>query len=524
MFDRRSRSIAALAVVCLWGTASFALSVHRSEHYSPAADPTWPARLAAYSGGSAPVAVVATKTWGGFWVASTAGTVTPEGDAQFLGDLTGLQLAAPVVGMAHTPSGAGYWLLAGDGGVFTFGDAGYYGSMGGMHLNGQALQIASTPSGKGYWFVARDGGVFAFGDAGFFGSTGSTRLNQPVVGMAPTPDGGGYWLVARDGGVFTFGDAGFFGSTGSMRLNQPVVGMAPTPDGGGYWLVARDGGVFTFGDAGYFGSDGATSLPAPVIGMVAGPDNGGYWVALGNGQVSAFGDVPDAANAPVAATGFSLVGQIVGLDPGHNGANGANPAVINQPVWDGRQYEPCDTAGTETGAGYTEASFNFDVAARLAQVLRALGAMVVLTRSDNNGVGPCVNQRAAIINGAGADASLDIHADGGPISGRGFTVLEPVSDGPNNGVTNPSAQLAGEVRDLFETVGNEPVSDYYGVNGLEPRDDLAGLNLTTVPKVLIECANMSNPTDAANVSDPNWRQGAAGALAEGLSRFLIGFA
>jgi N-acetylmuramoyl-L-alanine amidase len=34
---------------------------------------------------------------------------------------------------------------------------------------------------------------------------------------------------------------------------------------------------------------------------------------------------------------------------------------------------------------------------------------------------------------------------------------------------------------------------------------------------------MQNSTDAANVSDPNWRQGAASALAEGLSRFLTGF-
>jgi hypothetical protein len=31
-----------------------------------------------------------------------------------------------------------------------------------------------------------------------------------------------------------------------------------------------------------------------------------------------------------------------------------------------------------------------------------------------------------------------------------------------------------------------PVSDYYGVDGVVPRDDLGGLNLTTVPKVMVE--------------------------------------
>ena len=42
-----------------------------------------------------------------------------------------------------------------------------------------------------------------------------------------------------------------------------------------------------------------------------------------------------------------------------------------------------------------------------------------------------------------------------------------------------------------------PDSTYDGVDGLESRNDLAGLNLTTVPKVLIECGNMRDATDAA---------------------------
>lgn len=148
---------------------------------------------------------------------------------------------------------------------------------------------------------------------------------------------------------------------------------------------------------------------------------------------------------------------------------------------------------------------------------------MVLTRPNNTGVGPCVNQRAAIINASGADASLDIHGDGGSVSGRGFTILEPVADGPNNAVINPSANLGADIRALFQSVAGEPVSNYYGSNGIQPRTDLAGLNLTTVPKILIECANMTNPTDAANVSNAGWRQNAAAALAAGLSRFLIGF-
>jgi len=159
----------------------------------------------------------------------------------------------------------------------------------------------------------------------------------------------------------------------------------------------------------------------------------------------------------------------------------------------------------------------------VAALLRQRGATVVMTRSSDSGVGPCVTERAAIGNRAGSDAVVDIHADGGPPGGRGFTVLEPVADGPNDGVIGASVTLALDERDAFSSVAAEPVSDYYGVAGLEPRSDLAGLNLTTAPKVLIECANMANPADAALTTSPAWRQRAAGGLASGLSRFLVGF-
>lgn len=65
-----------------------------------------------------------------------------------------------------------------------------------------------------------------------------------------------------------------------------------------------------------------------------------------------------------------------------------------------------------------------------------------------------------------------------------------------------------------------PVSNYYGVNGVVPRDDLGGLNLTTVPKVMVECGNMPNPTDAALLVDPAFQRQAAAALAKAITTFL----
>ena len=225
---------------------------------------------------------------------------------------------------------------------------------------------------------------------------------------------------------------------------------------------------------------------------------------------------------PGTPAGKPLSGKIITVDPGHNGGNAAAPGVINQIIWNGRENETCDTTGTETDAGYTEALFNFNVATYLAADLRAEGATVVLTRSSNTGVGPCVTERAAIGNNAHSNAAISIHADGGPPNGRGFAVLEPVSDGINAGIVAPSQVLGADIRNTVLADTGEPVSSYDGIDGIQPRDDLAGLNLSTVPKVLVECANMRNATDAALLTTPQWQQTFAGALAAGLTHFLGG--
>lgn len=211
---------------------------------------------------------------------------------------------------------------------------------------------------------------------------------------------------------------------------------------------------------------------------------------------------------------------MIALDPGHDGGNGAAPGVIDQPVWNGVSYESCDTVGASTDGGYPEHEFNWNVAQYLQGDLEAMGATVVLTRHSDTGVGPCVNQRAAIGNEAGADAAVSIHADGGPPTGRGFAVLERVADGVNDAVIGSSQQLALSLRDAFASGTGEPVSNYDGTDGIQPRSDLGGLNLTTVPKVLIECANMRNATDAGLLVQASWQEQAAAAIAQGLSTFM----
>ncbi len=211
---------------------------------------------------------------------------------------------------------------------------------------------------------------------------------------------------------------------------------------------------------------------------------------------------------------------MVGIDPGHNGLNYSDPVFLGQQVFNGRSQENCDTTGTQTANGYTEAEFNFNVAQYLSTDLETEGAQVVLTRSTNGGVGPCVDRRAQILNAAHARVAIDIHADGGPPSGRGFAILEPVADGPNDGVISSSQAFGNDVKVSFGSITGMPTSSYDGTDGIAYRYDLAGLNLTTIPKVLIECGNMQNATDAALLQTPGFQQRAAQALAAAITDFL----
>jgi hypothetical protein len=247
--------------------------------------------------GAVAIASVSIDGCPGYFVTDAQGRVAAFGSATTHGDMSGVHLAQPVVGIAATPSGEGYWLVAADGGVFSFGDAGFYGSAVPYHPAAPVVGMASTGTGRGYWLVGADGGVFSFGDAGFYGSAVPYHPVKPVVGIAAAPGGQGYWLVAADGGVFTFTPYGFHGSMADVSLARPVVGMVATPDGQGYTMVAADGGVFTLGDARFFGSQAPDPPPGGMAGIAVVSPDGGYWLVADFGGIYAFGAAPPFGSA-----------------------------------------------------------------------------------------------------------------------------------------------------------------------------------------------------------------------------------
>jgi N-acetylmuramoyl-L-alanine amidase len=241
--------------------------------------------------------------------------------------------------------------------------------------------------------------------------------------------------------------------------------------------------------------------------------------------------VPDPATPSISVTQShtravrgSLSGKVIVLDPGHNPGNAAQPTRMNHLVDAGGFLKACDTSGTSTDGGYPESLFTLDVAQHAAADLRQMGATVVLTRDATTPFGPCITARAAIGNRAHAQVAVSIHADGGPASGAGFHVIVPVpvswKTGNNSPIVAPSRRLALDLRGAFRSVTGEPFANYVGQDGLAFRGDLGGLNLSQVPKVFIECANMRNAVDAARVTDPSWRADAAQGVADGIALFL----
>ena len=229
---------------------------------------------------------------------------------------------------------------------------------------------------------------------------------------------------------------------------------------------------------------------------------------------------PAQTRDPATQQPASGGGKVVVIDPGHNGANGANPDIINALVDAGfGQTKPCNTTGTSTNAGYTEHEFNWGVATRLQSILSARGFDVRMTRTSDDGVGPCVNKRAAFGNDADAAAVVSIHGDGDDAGAQGFYVMTAERAPAGAAMAAQSEALASDMRDALVNAGLSP-SNHLGSGGLWQRGDLAGLNLSLRPTVMLEMGNMRNSSDAALMSSAQGQQQIAEGIANGVSAYL----
>ncbi|WP_030571598.1 N-acetylmuramoyl-L-alanine amidase [Streptomyces aureocirculatus] len=279
---------------------------------------------------------------------------------------------------------------------------------------------------------------------------------------------------------------------------------------------SKPGGADPDGSGKPAGSGQPTAAPKPTEDSE--PDDSGK---PGGGDAKPSGR-PDAGRP--AASG-PLKGKVVVIDPGHNPGNFRHTAEINRQVNIGTNSKECDTTGTSTNRGYTEARFTLDLAHRLRDQLHREGATVRLTHDADRPWGPCVDERARIGNSARADAVVSLHADGSAVGNRGFHVILPATvrggAADTTAIVAPSRDLGERVAGRFlSATGSAPSNYVGGGTGLDTRGDLGGLNLSKVPKVFIECGNMRDPKDEALLTSGRWRQKASLGIANGISDFL----
>jgi len=214
-----------------------------------------------------------------------------------------------------------------------------------------------------------------------------------------------------------------------------------------------------------------------------------------------------------------LSGLVIALDPGHDIGNGHHISAINKTYWVGLT-KTCNTTGTATNAGYPEATYNFDVVARLRRLLVAQGATVVVTRDRNTVAtyGPCIGARGALPSQEKASFMVQVHADGGPSSGRGFHVIAPAYyKGYTNDIYAGSAKLAAAMVKGMVAAGL-PRSTYLSKT-IQVRKDTGAINMSNVPTITVETLNMRNAADAARAMSAAGRQKVATGLYAGILRY-----
>jgi N-acetylmuramoyl-L-alanine amidase len=181
-----------------------------------------------------------------------------------------------------------------------------------------------------------------------------------------------------------------------------------------------------------------------------------------------------------------LVGKRIAVDPGHGGSD----------------------AGHLGPSGETEAELTFRLAARLAQLLEAEGALATLTRGPNDG--PSDSRRAQLANQFEANAFVSIHL---------------------NAHTSEVAQGAATYFFAHDRIGSEPGEHLAGLL----LDALVGLGLTDcrahgknypilretrMPAVVVEPCFISNPEEAKLLQDAQTLDAIAVALAGAVKAYF----
>jgi N-acetylmuramoyl-L-alanine amidase len=195
----------------------------------------------------------------------------------------------------------------------------------------------------------------------------------------------------------------------------------------------------------------------------------------------------------IRRSGPALAGKVVVIDPGHGGTDAGNA-----------QH------------GLVEAEVAQDLAARIEGRLTATGVTAYLTRGRLGGQEPAPDDatRAATANSLGADLLISLHVD---------TCMSEAANGAatyfyGHRIHGTRSMIGARFADLLqrELTARTGLLDC-GTH--EKTWDL--LRRTRMPAVRLELGYLSNPTDAARLADPGFRDTVAEAVVAAVQRLYL---
>jgi N-acetylmuramoyl-L-alanine amidase len=197
----------------------------------------------------------------------------------------------------------------------------------------------------------------------------------------------------------------------------------------------------------------------------------------------------------VAASGPSLFGKRIVIDPGHGGDDRGT-------VYVGDPQDP--------ESEIVEADLCWDLASRFEGRLTALGVQTWLTRGPHNA--RTDEERAALANDVGADLVISIHVDG---------FASPRANGIAAyyyGAGESSSTIGERLADLVQ---REIVARTGLTNGRIHAKTWALLRLTRMPAVRVELGYLTSPLDRARLTDPLFRDTVAEGLLVAIQRLYL---
>lgn len=191
-------------------------------------------------------------------------------------------------------------------------------------------------------------------------------------------------------------------------------------------------------------------------------------------------------------SGPALAGKVVVIDPGHGGGD---PGVVAH--------------------GLGEADVVWDLARRLEGRLSALGVQAYLTRGlDGDGPVP-EEQRAAFANATNADLVISLHSDRNDSPHARGVATFYYGSGDHHGLRSPTGEkFAGLVqRELCARTGMVDCRTHGKAWPL--------LRMTRMPAVRVELGYLTNPDDAALLTQALFRDQAAESIVVALQRLYL---